>query len=159
MTFALYRGQSLISKLIQGFSRSVYSHVAIDFTDQLGSVYESVSAGFVRASTLWVNHDTGTVVDLFEYRRPLTRVELNVAERTAIALVGQPYDYASVFLNFPLRLDRDGDTKRLFCSEAALAISWSMGEERLLQRMLPWKATPDHIAISPLLKWKGSITL
>ena len=159
MQFALYRGRSLISKLIQGFSRSVYSHVAIDFREDGASVYEAVGRGFVFASDLWVNHDEGTVVDIFEYRKPLTQIETDAAITTASALVGRPYDYASVFLNFPLRLDRDGDTKRLFCSEAALAISWAMGEDRLLQRMLPWKATPDHIAISPLLKWKGTITL
>ena len=156
---AAYRGRSWISRAIGWFTRSVYSHVAIDFRDDGDSVYEAIGSGFVRAVDLAWNHDEDTVVDLFDYRRPLTTVELDAAYATARSLVGQPYDYASVFLHFPLRLDRDGDTKRLFCSEAALAISWAMGEDRLLQRMLPWKATPDHIAISPLLKWKGTITL
>lgn len=156
MTFALYRGRSVISKLIQGFTRSVYSHVAIEVG---GRVFEAIGSGFVEASDFMVNHDPGTVVDLFEYRLPLTPAEESIALTTALRLRNTPYDYASVFLNFPLRSPEDGDRKKLFCSEAALAIAWSMGEDRLLQRMLPWKATPDHIAISPLLKWKGSLTL
>lgn len=159
MQFACYRGKALISRLIQGFTRSVYSHCAVQFAD--GAVFEAVANGFVKAASLGENHEAGTIIDLFEYRTPLNAVEVGLARGTAEKLVGAPYDYLNVFVGFPLRLANEPASSRskLFCSEACLALSWAMGEERLLQRMLPWKATPDHIGISPLLRWVETVTV
>lgn len=156
MRFALYQSDGLIPGLIRRFTRSRYSHVAIDFGE---IIYESIASGFVRAGSYGENHAPGTTVDLFGYNHPLTRNEEAAARDFCRSIVGTAYDYDSVFVHFPLRLAGDGNRGKWFCSEAALAASWSMGEHRLLQRMLPERCMPDHIAISPLLRWEGSVIL
>jgi hypothetical protein len=154
--FACYRGRSQVSSLIQWFTRSVYSHVAIQIGDE---VFEAVSSGFVRSASLKEQHDKGTVVDLHAFVDAPTPDEIARARTAAARMVGTGYAYADVFRGYPCRLNRDAQPDKWFCSEAALAISWAMGRSRLLQRMLPWKATPDHIAISPLLNWYWTTTL
>ena len=154
MRFACYQGTGTISGLIRRFTRSRYSHVALQFND---FVFEAVGSGIVRAGSLLTNHDMGTVVDLFDYERSLMQIEEIEARRFCEHLVGKPYDYESVLKGFPLRLAGDTDRKAWFCSELAQAVGMFIG--RPLQHMMPWRCQPDHVAISLALKWKGSITL
>jgi uncharacterized protein YycO len=155
MKFALYQGSSFVGGLIRKFTRSRYSHVALKFSD--GIVFEAVGDGFKRSSSLGARHEKGTVIDIFEYATPMDRTEEAKARLFCETIENAPYDYGSVLVHFPLREAGDSDRSKWFCSEAALAASIAIG--RPLQIMAPWRCQPDHIAISPLLKWKESVVI
>jgi len=153
----LYRGIAAVSELIEWETRSVYSHAAAWFPD-VGELWEAENQGFVCARSLGENHQKGTVVDLLEYKAPLTPAEEAVALATARGLKGEAYDFGAIE-GFVLRLGYDAGAKehKLFCSEAVFIICAAMGPERvLLERTQPWKVAPEHINLSPLLKWVGS---
>jgi hypothetical protein len=155
MIFALYQGRSLISGVIRRFTRSRYSHVAIQFAD--GAVFEAVARGVVRAESLAENHPAGTVVDLFAFVTPPALEHEQRARELCEELVGRDYDFASIVLGFPLRVAGDQNPRGEFCSELALKAAAQAG--RPLQNMMPWRATPDHVAISLALRWKETIKL
>lgn len=155
MKFALYQGTGFISAGIRLFTRSRYSHVALQFHD--GIVFEAVADGFKRSASLGARHKSGLLVDIFEYAAPLTPTELARARQFCESIEGAPYDYGSVLKGFPLREPGDSDRTKWFCSEAALAASIAAGRPLLI--MPPWKCTPDHISISPLLRWTQTLKL
>lgn len=158
MTFALYRGTSLISRLIGWFTRSVYSHVAILFDD--GRVFEAIGDGFVRANDLWKNHEAGTIVEILEFRQPLLPFQVKEARAMCELLVGKPYDYAMALAGFPFRArgESKGASQRLFCSEAVAIVTNAIGAP-VCERTLPWKVSPEDINKSSTLKWVRTITL
>ena len=166
MQIALYRGIATISGDIERLTRSVYSHSALWFPEQL-ELWEAVGAGFVRARSLGENHEPGTIVDLLEYKAPLTLGEEMVVLQAARAMNGIPYDYIGIAA-FALKLgvdpgaapDPSGEPSHVFCSTAVFVVCGAMGPARLLlERTLPWKVSPEDINRSPLLKWVGSVTL
>lgn len=157
MKFALVRGKSPVSSLIQWWTRSVYSHVAIVL--DTGTTYEALPSGFVRAPNLAANNH-GSTIDLLAYKTPLTQAEEATARRALESMVGKLYDY-HMLLAFPLRTSWEppASRRKLFCSEAAYLVSLALGPSRiLLERTLPWKVTPDMINLSPLLKWEKTLT-
>ena len=161
MQIALCRGIATLSHAIEWESRSVYSHAALWFP-QVGELWEAENAGFVCARSFQENHEPGTVIDLLEYKVPLTAAEEAAALATARALKGTPYDFAGAFAGFTLKLGYQpaASQGKLFCSAAAFIICASMGPERvLLERTQPWKVSPEHINLSPLLKWVKSFTV
>ncbi len=153
MRFALYQGTGFVSAGIRLFTRSVYSHVAIAFDD--GMLFEAVGDGFKRSKSYLHRHKPGLLIDLFEYATPLTDDEYAKARAFCERIENAPYDYGSVLAGFPLRTNEDSNRDKWFCSEAALAASIAAG--RPLLHMPPWKCSPDHISISPLLKWTNTI--
>ena len=166
MQVALYRGIATISGDIERLTRSVYSHTAVWFPEQL-ELWEAVGAGFVQARSLGENHEAGTIVDLLEYKTPLTVGEEAVALAAARGLAGTPYDYVGIAA-FALKLGVDpgaapgpsGEPSHVFCSTGVFIVCAAMGPERvLLERTLAWKVAPEDINKCPLLKWVGSVTL
>jgi len=156
MRFGLVRGRSPVSGAIQWFTRSVYSHANVVFRD--GVVYEAEPQGFVRAASLAVNN-AGCVVDLLEYKDPLTEDEEIVARAACETMVGEDYDYAMLvgFLG-RFNFEPPASRRKLFCSEACMVVSLALGPgRRLLERVPPWKVPPEGINLSPLLKWVETV--
>ena len=160
MKFALYRGTSTISRLIQWFTRSVYSHVALVFDD--GTTYEAVEAGFVRAENIRVNHPAGVIVDILEYKTPLTQSEVAQARAICDELVrmGGGYDYLMVLAGFPLRFHEQprASSAKQFCSEAAAVVANRIGRP-ITERSNPWKISPEDVNKSAVLRWSQSVVL
>lgn len=158
--FGLYKASpSIVSRAIGWFTRSVYSHVAIKAN---GFVYEAVEQGFVKSMNWRERHDAGTLVDILEFKTPVTSSEELRAERCGISMLGAGYDYLAVLAGFPLRLNFEPkySRKRFDCSEAAFLMAAAMGPDRLLlERCQPWEVSPEDINRSALLKWIQTITL
>lgn len=156
MRFGLVKGRSAISGPIQWFTRSVYSHANIVFSD--GTVYEAESSGFVRVESLAVNN-RGCMVDLLGYRDGLSDSEVLVARDLCDSLVGEDYDYAAL-LGFLTRMNWEppASRRKLFCSEACYLVGFALGPSRaLLDRIQPWEVSPRDLNISPLLRWTETV--
>lgn len=153
------KSPGVVSRLIRRFTRSAYSHVAVA---TLGGVFEAVGRGFVLSATLGMEHERGTLVDLLEYKTPLTAAELARATDCCRGLVGAKYDYEMVLAGFPLRYEWEPKSARtkFFCSEAAFLACAAMGPGRmLLDRCQPWEVSPEDLFRSPQLVWVNTITI
>jgi hypothetical protein len=93
-------------------------------------------------------HTPGTTVDIFKFVIPLTADENRQLEYLARRDVGTPYDYRGIF-RFLTR-QRDGRSRRLFCSEQVFARCQQIGRP-LLDRTEAWRVPPDWLARSPHL--------
>jgi hypothetical protein len=93
-------------------------------------------------------HTPGTTVDIFKFVIPLTPDENRQLEYLARRDVGTPYDYRAI-VRFLTR-QRDGSSRRLFCSEQVFARCQQIGRP-LLNRTEPWRVPPDWLARSPHL--------
>lgn len=156
MRVAQYQGVSAISKLIRWQTRSLYSHTAFLFDD--GSVVEAWASpypGMVRhVKDLSEQHTPGTVVDIFEFKDPLT-VEENIAlEFRARDAVGLHYDYKGI-VRFLTR-QRSTNSKAVFCSELVYRECHRIGRP-LMERTEAWRVPPDWIPRSPLLTFSTRI--
>lgn len=150
MKLAFYRGRSLVSKMIRWFTRGYYSHVAIILDD--GRIVEAWhSPARVRViNHLGDGHERGTQVDVFSFGVPYPASAVAFAE----SAVGMRYDFAGV-LGFLTR----GNTNRrnrVFCSELAMMVA-KAGGAVLLQNVSDWKVSPSMLAMSPLLRFEGSV--
>ena len=166
MQIALYRGTAEISGDIERLTRSVYSHAAAYFPE-VNELWEAIGSGFVMARSLGENHDKGTIVDLLEFKIPLTDAEEAAALAAARGLEGIPYDYKGIAA-FALKLGADpgmapaqsGQPSHVFCSAAVFLICAAIGPERLLlERTEAFKVAPEGINLSPLLKWAQTVVV
>lgn len=150
---AIYRGKSWLSRIIQAFNWSPYSHVAwIDDNDF--TVYEAWRRGVSRAPTPSHNHTPGTMVDLFT-------VKGETPEHTAIirefmqSQLGKPYDFLGI-LGFVFRATRLQRKTKWFCSELVAEAYATAGIP--LVRLPSHKVYPGMLATSLRLKPTGGIT-
>lgn len=125
---ALYKGHSLMSRIIKWVSRGDYSHAAL-VDAQTGETWEAWHnpGHFRKLPTPWTMHSPGTEIDFFE-------VEGMTAEKAHIirgicetwATLGVRYDYLGVLRFITRRKRRTPIESELFCSEAAaLALEWA----------------------------------
>lgn len=144
---ALYRGIGLVSTLVRWQTRSVYSHAGLYLPD--GSTIESWHRGGVaRNEWLGAVHTPGTVVDLFRVAAP---VEWDAALVFAAAQIGKGYDFRGC-ARFLTRRGPDCHPARWFCSSLVFA-AVEQGGVKLLQRICPSAVAPQHLALSPLLRF------
>lgn len=150
MRLAFYRGRSLISLAIRWFTRGDYSHVAIILDDDriVEAWHDPAEVRFI--NHLGDGHEPGTVVDVFAFEPayPASATEF------AAAAVGMRYDFAGV-LGFLTKRSADKQD-RVFCSELAMMTA-KAGGAVLLQNVQDWKVSPSMLAMSPLLKFQGSV--
>lgn len=99
-------------------------------------------------------HTAGTTVDIFKFIVPLTADENRQLEFLARRDVGTPYDYRGI-IRFLTR-QRDGRSRRLFCSEQVFARCQQIGRP-LLDRTEAWRVPPDWLARSPRLELDQTI--
>jgi len=154
MRIALYQGTSLISRLIRWQTRSRYSHAA--WLADNGDVIEAWQPCVRLVHSLSEQHTPGTVVDLFEFIEPLTKLRAERIWRLAMKTLGTPYDYVSVLRFISRRSSRERWEAKLFCSELVFGNCWDVGVE-LLARTEAYRVPPDWIARSPLLRLSETI--
>lgn len=137
----LFRGHGMISSLIRWQTRSEYSHAALLLYDGATIIEAWQGAGVRKAQvTNWEN------IDKFEVISPVNwPLALAFAERQ----IGKGYDYLQV-LRFVSRRGGKLDYK-WFCSELVFAAILA-GGVRLLRTEEPWRISPGHLALSPLLE-------
>jgi uncharacterized protein YycO len=111
---ALYKGKSIISRIIKSFTWSQYSHAA--WIDDDGSVYEAWHRGGVtHVNSISANHTPGTLVHIYKVTNETP--EIRQAVRIFLqSQVGLKYDWLGVF-GFVLRAHRFARQNRWFCSE------------------------------------------
>ena len=154
MRIALYKGKSLISRLIRWQTRSAYSHAA--WLGDNGSVIEAWQPCVRVVSGLSEQLTPGTVVDLFAFVTPLTRQETQEIWRLALKDVGTPYDYLAVLRFVSRKASRERWEEKLFCSEMVFGNALDAGRE-LLARTEAWRVPPDWISRSPLLRLSETV--
>lgn len=148
---ALYRGRSLLSRVIRWRTWSVYSHAA--WLCASGTVIEAWTKGGVRhVANLSVAHTPGTIVDLYEIT---AEVDYAAAELFLKRQLGKPYDFLGI-LGFILRR-RCQEESRWFCSELVFSAVLA-GGLRLLNTLDPWQVSPGELATSPFLTKVGTFT-
>jgi len=148
---AQYRGIGPLSKGIELFTRSDWSHSAIVIKRGCHSftLYEAWGfKGVVRVdgdnmiSVLSANHRPGTPVDIFEVNLPCPNMYFIEAQ------VGKKYDW-SLINKFITRLPATINN-RWICSE--LVGEFCKRSGLAMQNMPTWKMAPEHIGISPVIK-------
>lgn len=155
-----HRGTGLISKIISWF-RPPYSHVELWFPD-LGTVISADADGVVEKPLPHLSHSgTGTVVDIFEYKDPLSYAEAGSLYRAAKLLVGKRYDYWMLFWGFTFKAAKWGHPHKWICSGVVLKATQEMDPEpgkirRLAERVRDDFVSPRDLTRSPLLKWVRS---
>ena len=142
---ALYKGTSVLSRLIRWRTWSDYTHAAWLFQD--GSVIEAWKGGVTHAPGILSAHAPDTVVHL--YALNLTIEQRWAVQDFLIAQIGKPYDYAGI-LGF-LTASKTENPNRWFCSELLFA-ALKQAKVNLLARIPAWKVTPGLLALSPLLQ-------
>lgn len=146
MKILAYRGKSVISRLIQLQTRSVYSHIAIELDN--GSVIEAWAKGGVTISDSYsTQHTPGTVVDVFKINT--TYAPDNVHD-FLMDQIGKEYDFISI-MRFLFRRKAPINGK-WFCSELCAA-AFRAGS-LVLQDLPESYLSPRDIAMSPLLEWE-----
>ena len=148
---ALYRGKSVVSRLIRWQTRSQYSHAALLLPN--GSVLESWHRGGVSHNHgLGACHTPGTEVDLFavESSKGFALVDWARTLDFAFAQIGHTYDYRSVARFLSRRAEKaDG---KWFCSELVFAAIKAGGLD-LLANTSADRVAPGHLAWSPFLRF------
>jgi len=142
---ALYKGTSLISKIIQFQTRSKYSHAACLLDDN--SIIEAWHVGGVRhVKTLLTDHTPRTPVDI--YQITATHLQQEQFERFLFAQVGKKYDFRSVF-RFLTKYPAVKNDK-WFCSELVMTALEAADIYPLL-RVPVEDVSPAMLSYSPLL--------
>ncbi|WP_448577461.1 YiiX/YebB-like N1pC/P60 family cysteine hydrolase [Thermosphaera sp.] len=147
MRILLYRGVSLLSRLIRWRTWSEYSHVALEI--HRGEIVDAWKGGVRLIRSPFEGHDPETVVEAYE----IAGLRPEQAARAALfarAQIGKPYDYWGV-LRFIIRRDPTQPNDRWFCSELVFA-ALLHGGVRLLERVPAHRASPGDLARSPLLR-------
>lgn len=148
MQIALYRGTSLISKLIRWQTRGEYSHAAVILLDSTAIEAWHKPGQVRRQQSLSQGHTPGTAVDIFD-------VELEPRQEFACEdflrrQLGAPYDFMAI-ARFLTKRDADSQEK-WFCSELVFAAYEFAGVE-LLQNITANRVHPSMLSYSPLLKF------
>ena len=162
---AAYQGVSFISRLIRWQTRSQYSHIAIQFTDDLwvrlggrehyigaGNVIEAWKGGVRQAVDISESHDPKTLVDLFEFAVPLTADEEQAMAAFLVRQLGKGYDYRAIIRFLTREPEDHWHRQKWFCSELAFEAALTCGR-RLLERCAAWEIPPRDVPRSPLLKY------
>ncbi len=148
---AQYQGIGILSRGIEFFTRSDWSHSAIVISAEgLFTIYEAWGRkGVVKAdgdnlvSVLSANHHPGTKVDLFTVDLPLHNIDFLEAQ------VGKKYDWS--LINKFVTRQPAAINDRWICSELTGEFCKRSGLP--LQHMPTWKMAPEHVGTSPQLKF------
>ncbi len=152
---AQYRGIGPLSRGIELFTRSKWSHsaVAIKYDDMSFVLYEAWGfKGVVKVesdnlfSVLSENHRPNTPVDIFTIELPDPDI------RFLDEQVGKKYDWSLINKFITRRSATEND--RWICSE--LVGEFCKRSGKILQNMPTWKMAPEHVGISPRLTYQST---
>ena len=151
---ALYKGRSLISRIIRCCNWSEYSHAA--WVDTVNNYVIEAWGGRVRkAASLHTHHTPGTTVDVFSV--VVTEQQREAIAQFMLLQVGKRYDYRGIVHFITRRAESAAGQDRWFCSELVLAAYRAAGID-LLARIPAYKVYPGMLAYSPLLDPVATIT-
>ena len=140
----IYKGTSIISKLIQFQSDGPYSHSAIVFGD---TVYEAKEFKGVQKHP--ITDDVGSVYD--DFAVDMTVEQVDILMKFLEAQMGKKYSYGMI-ARFITRKQVDRKASQTwFCSELVFAALQKAGVE-LFARTEPWFVSPNLLVRSTLLK-------
>lgn len=155
---ALYKGKSLLSWIIKARTWSKYSHASWICADD--SEYEAwIGKGFVHVPVWGLQHEPGTVIDLFDFVKPLTVAERKTIEDFLAAQEGKGYDYAGIlgFVSIMRLLGCHNNDKSLFCFES-IGLGCAAAQ-RPVSNKPAYKLSGDDFAGSLALKYIGTLVV
>jgi uncharacterized protein YycO len=121
-----------------------------------GNVIEAWSPGGVRLTNgLSDRHESGTLVDLYSFVEPLTRMEFLQMADFATAQLGKDYDWRGV-LKFVTKRKGKEDWSKWWCSELAFE-TFEAGNRQPLARTEGWEVPPDWLPRSPLFRYSNTV--
>lgn len=142
---ALFRSNSLVSRLIRWQTRGFYNHAALVWRGQVIEAREFEGVVTRKASTLQAE----PLVHLYA-----SGCDEETSRRIwsfALARLGYKYDYRMV-TRFVSRLPaNEAQQEKWFCSELVFA-AFREGGVCLLENIEPWAVSPSMLSLSPLLK-------
>lgn len=142
---------SLPSKLIRWFTRSKWSHAAIQLSD--GIVYEAWKGRVRKQRSFREDHTPGTKVDFFEIEIVGQKACLVYLEKAR----GQRYDWMSI-IRFVTRAGSLDNPEICICSELVFSALMA-GGVCPLARILPHHVSPQLLGISPYLHYHHTETV
>jgi Orthopoxvirus protein of unknown function (DUF830). len=151
MKILAYHGTGLLSWWIRTRTWSEISHVSQLLDD--GTEVEAWSGGVQHNKTWGILHKDGTVVDVYDYREPLTAVQKLKMESFLLDQVGKPYDYFGLFRFLPIVrwfARSSNEVKAWFCSELVMESNEVSGIDLLEKEA--YQTTPNDVVVSPLLR-------
>jgi uncharacterized protein YycO len=147
MKVLLFKGESIISRLIQWQSRSPFSHAALLFSD--GYLVESRE--FVGVQGFYQSYrDMRGYGECSAFSIKADRINEPAALEWSVSQLRKRYDYRSVARFITRRQEERNGNGRWFCSEFVFAACQKAGVN-LLERIEPWACSPGLLALSPLL--------
>ena len=147
MRILAYKGVSWHSKLIRFYTRSEYSHVAIEWENK--KVTEALASyGVVSSNNYKEHHTPGPVVDVFD-----VVCDEEMAWTFCRSVLGEEYDFSAIARFVTKR--KKHTPRRWFCSELVFR-ACKEGDCRLLERVQAETLSPGDIVSSPLLLPDGS---
>ena len=151
MRIALTRGNHIVSRLIQRFTRGQYSHAAVILHDD--SVIESISKGVSKFPKFVVKKNQSANV----YWVDVTKEQEEIIEKFLHDQLGKKFDTWMIF-GFVLCTGREKrkSRRRWFCSELVFAAFEKAGVN-LLERTKPWLVSPTMLSYSPKLRYVYSL--
>ena len=172
MMLANYRGIGWVSRAIKLLTYSIYSHSAVLFNDDMevvvdgethyiaaGTVIEAWKGGVRIASSISENHESGTKVDIFAFKSPLTGDQEQLVAKCLIQHVGTKYAYWNVLRFVPIVRIFMWDPPHfqynrthVFCSELVLE-AFACASVMLLERCKFFEIPPRDPPRSPLLRF------
>ncbi len=149
---ALYKGTSLLSRLIRWWTRYPESHAAWVLPDS--TVVEAWSGGVRHVESIHALHKPGTTVDLYtlENLSPFIRDEISLLIHRQ---EGKPYDYWGIF-GFILHKDIE-NPKAWFCSELIVAMCEKAGYPLFRPAIPAYKVPPGLMKGSLLMRKVGTV--
>jgi hypothetical protein len=150
-----YQGVSFISRLIEVFTWSRFSHSALANTD--GCIIEAWEhEGIAWESLPWNNHKPGTVIQV--YKLKCTSMQAARIWEQGMSLVGGEYDFVSIFGFLPLtRFWWKNDPDKFFCSHYVAHCCKEGGVPLFSQETPLYKLSPGVLPWSPKLTWCTTI--
>lgn len=151
---ALYKGTSIISRLIRFRTWSEFSHASWVDGDEEFEAWHTSGEGFKpgvrRVQFLGAGHTLGTEVHLFQCPE-LNAEQCASIKRFMISQIGKRYDWGGV-LGFLSRRDSAQYQDRWFCSELIFCALLREGVD-LLSRVPCHRVSPGMLALSPRLRF------
>ena len=146
---ALYKGTSPMSRFIRWVTWGEYSHAS--WIDAKKGEYEAWQLAGTVYNDLWGSrHTPGTVVDIFDFKEPLTQIEIGIIETFLKSHLGEKYDWAGVLAFIPVfRMFKEHSKGKWFCSEEIVESVDLAG--RPLYEKPSSKTSPSDISFCTLL--------
>jgi uncharacterized protein YycO len=149
MRIGLYKGHSLLNKLVRFFSRGEYNHAALIFDDDSCIEADPFKGVYFHKKYYDDIDQKNYIIKIYEIKQ--TPKQSKTIESFAKDQVGKKYDFRA-FLGFLFYTTKETRKERgkWTCSELVFA-SFQKAHINLLNQVSAWKVSPSMIGFSPKL--------